>query len=96
MEVKPDFLNELKALDERLDIVDNPNYPQLANIKLAGVDVCPIPRQMIKDDVDPNYAIIATNGWRMRHKSRPEAIAQVKDVLKSLETPEGNDLFFNR
>ena len=45
--VFPDFENEIKAIDPRLSIVQNPNRQEIANIKLDGVDVCPIPSTII-------------------------------------------------
>ena len=96
MKVRPDFLNELKAIDPRLDIVDNPNRPQLANILLAGENVCPIPRDEIKDDPDPNYFIMTPNDWKLLHKSRNEAIGQVRAILEKIKNPEEAEIFFSR
>lgn len=96
MKVIPDFLNELKTIDERLDIVPNPNREQLSNIKLAGVDVCPIPRFDIYDDSDPSYTVTFPNGFKARQKSRKEALAQVHDILERIKTEEGRNLFFDQ
>ena len=96
MKVIPDFENELKEIDPRLSIVPNPNREQLSNIKLDGVDICPIPRHEILEEPDPNYGIIADNGWKMKHKSRKEALAQVHDTLEKIKTPEGYEVFFDK
>jgi hypothetical protein len=96
MKVRPDFLNELKAIDPRLDIVDNPNRPELSNIKLEGVDICPIPRNEIRDERDLGYFMIAPNGWKMFHKSRAEAVGTVNEVLNKIKDPEEYEIFFGR
>lgn len=94
MKVIPDFADELAKLDPRLTIVQNPNRPNICNIKLAGMDVCPIPSGEIKDESDPHYAIEMPNGMMIAHRSRTEALALVERTLKSLETPDGHDAFF--
>lgn len=96
MKVIPDFENELKALDPRLSIIPNPNRPELANIKLEGIDICPIPKEEIMEESDASYSIQAPNGWKMRHKSRAEALAQVKSTLESIKTKEGFESFFDK
>lgn len=96
MQVFPDFQNEIKAIDPRLDIVQNPNYKALANIKIDGVDICPIPSGEIRDEEDPAYVFMAHNGWKMRHKSRLAALAQVKDTLERLKDPEFYNMFFDK
>lgn len=90
------FREELRLLDPRLTIDLNPNRQGLANIKLGGFDVCPIPSGEIKEEPDPGYTITAPNGWQMKHKSRPEALAIVMDTLEKIKTPEGYANFFDR
>jgi hypothetical protein len=92
----PDFENELKAIDPRLTIVLNPNRAGIANIKLSGVDVCPIPSDFIKEEPDPMYVITFPNGYIAKHKSRREALALVNTTLESIKTKEGGDIFFDR
>lgn len=96
MNVFPDFLNELKAIDERLNIVQNPNRPQIANIKLEGRDVCPIPSSEIFDKPDPGYKVTLPNGWEAQHQCREGALARVNSVLELIKTQEGSDQFFGR
>lgn len=96
MKVFPDFENELKAIDPRLTVIRNPNRPQIANIKLEGRDVCPIPAEEIFDQPDPGYKITLPNGWEAQHKSKPEALARVNDVLEKIKEPEYSDAFFGR
>lgn len=96
MQVFPDFENEIKLIDSRLSIVPNNNYPQLANIKLDGVDVCPIPAHDIREESDPSYTIEFANGFRSKHRSRPEAIDRVNAIIEMIKTKEGADIFFNR
>ncbi len=93
--VFPDFENELKAIDPRLSIVVNPNRPKLANIKIDGTDVCPIPNFEIREHSDPGYTIELPNGIRP-HRSKTEAIDLVKNTLKMIENPDSADAFFGR
>jgi len=96
MQVFPTFEAELKAIDPRLTVVPNTNYPKLANIKLDGVDVCPIPSGEIKDEVDKGYTVEFANGIVSIHKTRPEALSRVDNILEMIKTPEGADNFFDR
>jgi peptidase E len=96
MIVFPEFEMELKSIDPRLTVVINPNYPQLANIKIEGRDVCPIPSAEIKDELDRNYTIQFPNGFTRPHRTRIEALSIVRDTLKMIETPEGKDIFFSK
>lgn len=96
MKTFPDFENELKAIDPRLTIVRNPNRPQIANIKLEGRDVCPIPAEEIFEVSDEGYKITLPNGWEARHKSRPEALDRVNATLEMIKDPESADAFFGR
>lgn len=94
MEVFPTFQEELLKIDSRLSVVKNPNYPQLANIKLDGINICAIPSRIIKEEADPSYTIEFSNGFVSKHRSRPEALAQVNNVLEMLKTPEGKEIFY--
>ncbi len=96
MKVFPDFENELKAIDPRLSIVRNPNRPQLANIKLEGRDVCPIPAEEIFDKSDAGYKITLPNGWEVPHKSKEEALNRVNSILETIKNPDEADAFFGR
>lgn len=96
MKVFPDFEAEVKAIDPRLSIIPNPNREELANIKLDGMDICPIPRHEIMDEPDVNYSMVASNGWKMQHKSKKEALAQIHETLEMIKTPEGNSIFFDK
>lgn len=96
MRTIPDFADELRKLDSRLDIVKNPNNPSLANIKLDGMDVCPVPYPEIQEESDPNFTITFPNGFTAKHRSIREATALVKDRLEMIKTKEGADIFFGR
>ena len=93
--VIPDFENELKEIDPRLSIVLNPNRLKIANIKLDGQDICPIPAYEIREFPDPTYTIELPNGIRP-HRSKTDAIAMVKNTLEMLKDPENADAFFGR
>jgi len=90
------FREELKELDSRLSVIQNPNRPQLCNIKLDGLDICPIPSGEIREEPDENYTMQMPNGWIIKHKSRREALALVNSVLEMIKTKEGQDNFYAR
>ncbi len=94
--VIPDFENELKTIDSRLSVVPNPNREYIANIKLDGTDVCPIPRYEIREHTDPTYTIEMPNGILVPHKSKEEALEHVKRVLELIKTNDGSDQFHGR
>ena len=94
--VFPDFQEELKAIDPRLDVVINPNRPKIANIKLDGTDICPIPAYEIREHSDPGYTIEMPNGSVSKHRSKEEAIALVNHTLELIKKPENADAFFGR
>lgn len=94
--VFPDFENELKAIDARISIVPNPNRPKIANIKIDGEDVCPIPAFEIRESPDPTYTMEMPNGSMAKHRSKQEAIALVKHTLGIISSPDGADAFFGR
>lgn len=97
MRVFPDFADEVMKIDPRLTVVPNPNYQgKLANIKLDGRDICPIPGDIILEEPDPGYTITFPNGYVCKHRSRREALAMIHDRLEMIKTPEGADLFFGK
>jgi hypothetical protein len=88
-----DFELELQAIDPRLSIVSNSNRPQLCNIKLSGIDICPIPSGDIKEERDPSY-VIELGGRIIPHRTRQEAIDLVKHTLDIIATKDGAEVFF--
>lgn len=93
--VFPDFADEVMKLDPRLTVVPNPNRPKLANIKLDGTDICPIPAYEIREHRDAGYCMELPNGM-VPHRSRTEALELVKNTLKLIEDPAQADAFFGR
>lgn len=94
--VFPDFADEVMKIDPRLSVVPNPNRPKIANIKLDGTDICPIPAFEIREHRDAGYAMEMPNGTMMPHRSRTEALDLVKHTLKMIENPDNADAFFGR
>ena len=90
-----DFLKELKEIDARLDIIENPNCPGLSNIKLEGRDICPVPSEDIREESDPNYSYSFPNGYIARHNSRQDALNKVHHTLEYIKTEEGREVFFS-
>jgi hypothetical protein len=94
---------ELQALDPRLAIIVNPRRPAgdgnaqgISNVKLDGVDVCPVPSTEISDEPDQNMRYTFPNGMNPRFKSRQEVLAIVKDMLEKLKIPEFKEIFFDK
>jgi hypothetical protein len=83
-----EFLKELKAIDPRIEVIQNPNYPKLMNVKILGQDVCPLPADEISETADQSHRMDFNNGMSVRHKSREEVISQVHATLRFIENPE--------
>jgi hypothetical protein len=90
-----EFEKEIQKIDPRLTIVTNPNRPGLANIKLDGRDVCPVPADEIQEQPDPNYTYTFPNGMIARHNSCEDARNKIHQILKYIETEEGKEVFFS-
>ena len=82
-----EFEQELKALDRRFSVVDNPNRPGLSNIFFEGknYDLPAISTFDIRDEVDAAYIYEFPNGLRARFWSKPEIVARVEDFLKNMK-----------
>lgn len=89
-----EFEKELKAIDERLSIVPNRNFPELANIKLNGKDICPIPSGDIREETDLSYTMTFPNGMCRPHRPRQEALAMVRNTLEKIQDRDYHDAFF--
>lgn len=82
-----EFEQELKALDPRFSVVDNPNRPGLSNIFFEGrnFDLPAISSFDIREEADPRHVYEFPNGARARFWSRPEILGRVNDFLKSVD-----------
>ncbi len=96
MKTRPDFEDELKKISPRISIIPNPNRPGLANVKLDGVDVCPVPLEEIFEEPNAGYKYTFPNGFQGQHKCKREVIDMVRNRLQMVESPEGADKFFGR
>lgn len=81
-----EFVEELKALDPRVSVIQNPNYPQLLNVKILGQDVSPMPSDEISDVPDQTHRFEFPNGMNPRHKCKEEVLGQVKSTLERLDS----------
>jgi hypothetical protein len=83
-----EFEKELKELDPRFTVVDNPNRPGLSNIFFEGrnYDLPAISSYNIKDEVDHAYRYEFPNGMTARFHTRPEVLTKLEDFLKNLDT----------
>lgn len=75
------FEQELKAIDHCLSIVVNHNCPDVAGIYWNTSFLVTIPSGQIYDEKKTTY----TDKWGNVHRTRPEAIAQVKNFLWRLQ-----------
>lgn len=73
-----DFEKEIKQIDSKLRVVPHPLYKDIAGIYYGSqyIDVA-IPQDQIFDDKRQSY----TDAYGFPHKTRPEAIAQIKHYL---------------
>ncbi len=78
-----EFEAELKEIDERFSIVENPNRPGLSNIFFMGknYDLPVISTHLIKDVVDPTHRYEFPNGMMARMWSSVEIIDRLKQFL---------------
>jgi hypothetical protein len=90
-----DYEKVLQKMDPRLTIVKNPNREGLANVKLSGRDICPVPAEEIKDTPDPNYTYTFPNGMIARHNSIEDVTHKVNHTLEYIKTEEGKEVFFS-
>lgn len=100
-----EFLQVLKKLDDRLEIVPNKNRTAegqkkfnqgLSNIMLGGQDICPIPSEEIREKFDPNYYYVFPNGMMAPFISSEDALIRVNKILVLISTPEREAKFFEK
>lgn len=88
------LIEELKLIDSRIECVPNPNRPGLSNIKLNGVDICPVPSEMMQTEHTPDYVYVFPNGMAGKMKTYDEAKSMTLSVLNNLKNSEyANDFF---
>jgi hypothetical protein len=88
-----DFEIELKKLDKRFSIEENPNRPGLSNIFYDGknYDLPAISTNDIRDEIDPAYQYEFPNGFRARFWSKGEVLSRIEVFLKNMH--EYKDLY---
>jgi len=79
-----DFEQELKKLDPRFSVVNNPNRPGLTNIFFSGqnYDLPVISTDDIRDDVDQSYRYSFPNGMKSRFWTRGEIMGRCETFVK--------------
>ncbi len=84
------FELELKELDPRFSVVENPNRPGLSNIFFEGknYDLPVISTHLIKDDIDPTHRYQFPNGMFARMHARPEILERLNTFLKDYAAGE--------
>lgn len=83
-----EFEKELKAIDPRFAVIDNPNRPGLSNIFFDGknYDLPVISTHNIKDEEDPAHRYEFPNGWTAVHHTRPVVLARVSKFLEDYKS----------
>lgn len=82
------FEQEIRKIDERFSVVDNPNRPGLSNIFFEGknYDLPVVSTNLIKDEVDFSYRYEFPNGMSARFWSKGEIITRLTDFVANFET----------
>lgn len=88
------LINELKELDERIELVPNPNRPGLSNIKISGRDICPVPSEMMQDEHTMDYSYAFPNGMVGKHRTYQEAKDLATSIINRLKNPDFAAEFF--
>ncbi len=87
MKTRPNFENEIKKIDDRFTIENNPNRPGLANIFFEGrnYDLPVISANEIKDEVDNGYRYEFPSGMSARFWAKDEVLDRLKNFIQNLD-----------
>lgn len=89
------LLEELKKIDQRVEIVPNANRPGLSNIMVNGQDICPIPSYELQDEHTPDYIYTFPNDMQAPLKTYGEAYEMAARTLEKLKDPKIAEEFFD-
>jgi hypothetical protein len=89
------LLQELQAIDSRVVIVPNENRPGLSNIKVNGIDICPIPQFELQDEHTPDYIYTFPNDMQAPMKTYGEAKEMAERFLQKIKDPVHAAEFFD-
>lgn len=84
------FIDELLAIDPRVTVINNPNFPELKNVKFLGQDISPIPANEITEEPDQDYRFTFPNGMSGRHKSRIEVLDALSKTIHYVDASPEN------
>ena len=78
-----EFEAEIRKLDPRFTVIDNPNWPLLSNIMFEGknYDLPAISKNDIKEEIDFTYRH-DFGSMQARYWSRPEIVGRLEAFLK--------------
>lgn len=90
-----DFEVEIRKLDERFSVLENPSRPGLSNIFFAGknYDLPVISTNDIREEVDQSYRYEFPNGMRSRYWTQSEVTARLEDFLKEYKAGKFDGLY---
>ncbi len=79
--------DELKQLDPRFSLIENPNRPGLSNIFFGGVnyDLPPVSSFDIREEEDLAHTYEFPNGWRAPYYTHPAIIARCEKFLQDFK-----------
>lgn len=90
------LLEELRAIDPRIQLVPNPNRPGLSNLKINGVDICPVPSEVMQTEHTHDYIYRFPNDMVGNLKTYDEAKSVALSILNRLKEPSFADEFFSK
>lgn len=90
-----EFEKELKKLDERFSVVENPNRVGLSNIFFMGLnyDLPVISTSLIQEEIDQAYRYQFPNGMYARFWSKGEILARCEAFLDSFKKGTFTDMY---
>jgi len=90
------FEKELQQLNKDFVVIKNKQAQGLATVFLFGEPIFAIPANGIYDTVNGNYGIELPTGTFVRHRTRPEALQQAKNILDRMKDPDYMDALLGR
>ncbi len=90
-----EFEQELKKIDERFTVVENPNRTGLSNIFFMGLnyDLPVISTSDIREEIDHNYKFLFPNGMYSRYWTQGEIKGRCEDFLKEFKEGKYEGLY---
>lgn len=85
MKVIPDFLIQLKRIDNDFNIIVNPRIPDMAGVYWKDEFVCGLPSTEIYEELKPDYK----NSAGLRHRTAGEVLSICKRFIERIKHEKG-------